>query len=147
MAEEPRKIDEPTPAFFIAVLLGIIIFILIIREMPFTDDYTFINYVGILLLCGFVTGIIFGLSVGLISVIFKVIVEIIVALVLLADALIVAIYYSAFDQVLLFFKNDISVTATWLVILISLMGFLLFNLLCVTILFPFARIAKSAIFD
>lgn len=143
--ENQQNNSKETPAFGIALFIGAILFIILLNQLPFPEDYGLLSLAGIFLASCFVGGIIFAAAAGLINAIYKVIIEIAVVLLLLFNVSYVAFCWASFEGILM--EMDIGPDNKFIGILILALILFIIDLLSVIVLLPFARIADSDILD
>lgn len=147
--QKPAPQEELTAAFFIAIVIGIILFLIIINKLPFPSDYHFGNYLGICLVCFTGCAIIFALSSSIITSIYKILVEIAIVFLLFTNVCSIAVFWTLFPE----FRYDAAhfldaeITSVWPAVLLFAIMMLIYNLLYVLFMLPHARIAKSPVLD
>jgi hypothetical protein len=139
---------KPTPAFGIALILLLIIFIIYLFNSPLTAGYGFWPLIGIGAACAFVGGIIYGFAYGIVEGIFKVLVEIIAVFVLFSNAMYLVNCWVTWDLMKLKAK-ELGILQNWnsdlLATLYVLLPLLIVNIFAFFIIYPLSRIAGTRV--
>jgi len=139
MEEENNK---QTPAFEIGLFIGLIVFIIVLNQLPFPSDYGFWQLAGITAVTCIIVGIIYGITTELVSAIFKIFVEVAAVLLLLADAIYVASSWAMLDNVKIYFNLE-----TWPTLLVLAIILFVSNILAVFMLYPLSKIAGTKLIE
>lgn len=132
-----------TPAFGIAMFISMVLFIILLNQLPFPQDYGFWNLAGIFIGCCFIGGMIFGFAASVVNALYKVIIEVTVVLLMLFNVSYVSICWVFFDDILI--AMDVPNKLFPIAILAG--SLFIVDIICVLLLLPFARIAKSEVLD
>jgi hypothetical protein len=147
--QKPAPKQELTAAFSIAIVIGIILFLILINKLPFPADYHFGNYLGICIVCFVGCALLFGISSSIITGIYKILVEIAVVFLLFTNVCSIAVFWALFSQ----FRYDAAhlfdteITAAWPAVILFGVVMFIYNLLYVLFILPHVRIAKSPVLD
>lgn len=143
--EGKEKLTQ-TPAFGIAAVILLLIFITILKNLPFPKDYGFVPLAGIAVGTCIIGFIIYMIAIGVVESVFKIIVEIAGAILLFINVVFIASCWAYFEQIKLYINNQgifISWNQTFVTIGALFLFALIFNLLVVFILYPISRVAGT----
>lgn len=135
-----------TPAFGIALFVFAVLFIVFLNQLPFPEDYEFINYAGIFIGCCFIVGFIFVSAVSLINAIYKIIIEVSVAILLFCNAIYVSLCWVYFNDIVFWLEINTEKKYFVVALIMGLVLFLIDSILTILLL-PFARLANSSVLD